>query len=229
VKVVGNKQSDDPRCRSSLSATGSSSDMKKVVYIIEDDHRVREALHDLLSSVGIPTVTFGKAADYLGYLKADIPSCLLVDIELPDMNGLDLLQRADVLAHPPIVYMTGHGDIPKSVSAIKGGAVDFLPKPVARSELLAALERAFEADLHRKTRWKEMEVLRSRFASLTPREREVFPLVASGLLNKQAADRLQISEITFQIHRGRVMRKMQAESLAELVRMADKLGVTHPE
>jgi FixJ family two-component response regulator len=134
-----------------------------------------------------------------------------------------------VLAHPPIVYMTGHGDIPKSVSAIKGGAVDFLPKPVARTELLAALDRAFQADLHRKTRWKEMEVLRSRFASLTPRERDVFPLVASGLLNKQAADRLQISEITFQIHRGRVMRKMQAESLAELVRMADKLGVTHPE
>jgi FixJ family two-component response regulator len=218
------KQRTDLRRRSS-PGTAPVPDMKKVVYIIEDDSRVREALHDLLASVGIPSVIFGKAAEYLGYLKPDIPSCLLVDIELPDMNGLELLQRIDVSAHPPIVYITGHGDIPKSVSAIKGGAVDFLPKPVARSELLAALEKAFEGDLHRKTKWKEMEALRARFASLTPRERDVLPLVVSGLLNKQAADRLKISEITFQIHRGRVMRKMEAGSLADLVRMAEKLGV----
>jgi FixJ family two-component response regulator len=205
----------------------SESRFDRVVYIIEDDYRVREALNDLLASVGIPTVVFGNATAYLGYLKPDIPSCLLVDIELPDMSGLELLHRIDVLAHPPIVYITGHGDIPRSVIAIKGGAVDFLPKPIARSELLAALERAFEEDLHRKTKWKEIEGLHSRFASLTPRERDVFPLVVSGLLNKQAADRLKISQITFQIHRGRIMKKMEAVSLAQLVRMADELGILH--
>jgi FixJ family two-component response regulator len=197
----------------------------RIVFVVDDDFRVREALADLLASVGIAAVTFGTAAAYLAYTKPDALACVLLDVELPDINGLDLQRKLVEEAHPPIIFITGHGDIPKSVRAIKGGAIDFLSKPVGRAELLAALALGFAEHKKLSAMRKELAALKLRFASLTPREREVLPLVVSGLLNKQAAAQLGISEITFQIHRGQVMRKMAADSLADLVRMTAKLGV----
>jgi FixJ family two-component response regulator len=196
------------------------------VYVVDDDARVREAMQDLLSASGFNVIVFGSAAEYVANSAAShTPACLVLDIELPDINGLELQRQLSKGEHPPIVFITGHGDIPSSVRAMKAGAVDFLPKPFTEEQLLGAISVALEQ--HRQSRQDQVELseLRKRFASLTPRERDVVPLIVSGLLNKQAAGQLGISEVTLQIHRGRVMRKMEADSLADLVRMSIKLGV----
>jgi FixJ family two-component response regulator len=169
-------------------------------------------------------VAFGSAAEYLAYPKPGVPACLVLDMELPDVNGLEL-QTQVVQDHVQIVFITGHGDIPSSVRAMKAGAVDFLTKPFNEADLMRAIDTAIARSRHIRQKGVELDDLRQRLASLTPREREVLPLVASGLLNKQAAADLGISEVTLQIHRGNVMKKMGAESLAELVRMATTLNI----
>jgi FixJ family two-component response regulator len=196
-----------------------------IVFVVDDDYRLREALHELLTSAGIDAVTFGSAAEFLDYSKPDVPACLILDVDLPDTNGLDLQSQLAPDNHPPIVFITGHGDIPSSVRALKAGAVDFLTKPFSESELLGAIETAIAKDREARRRRCEISALQQRLATLTPREREVLPLVVSGLLNKQAAVELGISEVTLQIHRGRIMHKMEAQSLAELVRMAGTLAI----
>jgi FixJ family two-component response regulator len=200
-----------------------------VVFVVDDDFRLREALHELLTSAGIDVVTFGSAAEFLGYAKPDLPACLILDLDLPDINGLELQSQLAPDNHPPIVFITGHGDVPSSVRALKAGAVDFLMKPFSDSDLLGAIETAITKDRDARRKRCEVDVLQQRFSALTPREREVLPLVVSGLLNKQAAAELGISEVTLQIHRGKIMHKMEAQSLAELVRMAGTLNipVTH--
>jgi len=196
-----------------------------IVYVVDDDSRMREALGDLLLSCGIQAISFGSAADYLKYDKPDRPACLVLDVELPDINGLDLQRHLAGTQHPPIVFITGHGDIPSSVQAMKAGAVDFLPKPFSQQQLLGAIEVAVTLDRKRRIAEQELSILRGRYAALTPRERDVLPLVVRGLLNKQVAAALGISEVTVQIHRGNIMRKMAARSLSDLVRMSLKLGI----
>jgi FixJ family two-component response regulator len=161
----------------------------------------------------------------MAYPRPGLPACLILDVELPDINGLDFQKQIADGGHPPIVFLTGHGDIPSSVSAIKRGAVDFLTKPFTEADLLAAIQSALETDRIARRERAELETLRNRLASLTPREREVLPLVVSGLLNKQAAAELGISEVTLQIHRSKIMQKMGVASLADLVRSAEKLQI----
>ncbi len=197
----------------------------QVVFIVDDDRRIREALSELLSSFDMHAVAFGSAAEYLAYPKPDVPACLVLDVELPDINGLDLQSQIAQGNHPQIVFITGHGDIPSSVRAIKTGAVDFLTKPLREADLMRAINAALAQDRDTRRKRAELAELRQRLSSLTPREREVLPLVASGLLNKQAAAELGISEVTLQIHRGSIMKKMGAGSLAELVRMAGTLEI----
>ncbi len=200
-----------------------------VVFIVDDDRRICEALTELLSTFDLHAVTFGSAADYLAYPKPDVPACLVLDVQLPDINGLDLLSQTDERAQPHIVFITGHGDIPSSVRAMKAGAVDFLTKPLNEADLIRAIQAAIAQDRIARRHRAELAELRRRLSSLTPREREVLPLIVSGLLNKQAAAELRISEITIQIHRGKIMKKMGAGSFAELVRMAGTLAIPlHP-
>jgi FixJ family two-component response regulator len=196
-----------------------------IVLIVDDDRRIRESLIALLSSHDMHAVAFESAAEYLAYPTPDVPACLILDVELPDINGLELQSRIAAGRHPHIVFITGHGDIPSSVRAIKGGAVDFLTKPFEESDLMRAIDSALVQNRDAARTRAELDELRRCLATLTPREREVFPLVASGLLNKQAAAELGISEITLQIHRGHLMKKMAAGSLADLVRMAALLGM----
>jgi len=196
-----------------------------IVFVVDDDARIREALTDLLATYDMQVATFASATDYLAFTRPDLPACLILDLELPDMHGLDLQDRIAMADHPPVVFVTGYGNIPSSVRAIRSGAVDFLTKPFAEADLMRAVRIAIAQDLDARRKASEVAVLRRRYASLTPREREVLPLIASGLLNKQSAADLGISEVTLQIHRARIMRKMQAGSLAELVRMATELGV----
>jgi FixJ family two-component response regulator len=198
------------------------------VYVVDDDAHFRESLEDLLASLGLRVIAFASATEYVASAKVGAPACLLLDVELPDINGLELQRRLAAEEHPPIVFMTGYGDIPSSVRAMKAGAVDFLAKPFNQNELLSAIESAFHREQETRAKRAELTALRARHATLTPREREVLVLVVSGLLNKQSAARLGISEVTMQIHRGQVMRKMEAHSLAELVRMAIKLGIATP-
>jgi FixJ family two-component response regulator len=190
-----------------------------------DDVRMREALSELLASLGWQAVAFGSAGAYIAYPRPDLPACLILDVELPDINGLDFQKQISHGDHPPIVFLTGHGDIPSSVRAIKHGAVDFLTKPFTERGLLAAIQSAIDRDRVARQERAELQALRQRLASLTPREREVLPLVVSGLLNKQAAAELGISEVTLQIHRSKIMQKMEAASLADLVRIAEKLQI----
>jgi FixJ family two-component response regulator len=196
-----------------------------IVFIVDDDERMREALSELLASLGWQAAAFGSAGDYIAYPRPDLPACLILDVELPDINGLDFQKRIADGDHPPIVFLTGHGNIPSSVRAIKDGAVDFLTKPFTERDLLGAIQSAVERDRQTRRERAGLDILRQRLASLTPREREVLPLVVSGLLNKQAAAELGISEVTLQIHRSKIMQKMEAASLADLVRFAEKLQI----
>jgi FixJ family two-component response regulator len=196
-----------------------------IVLVVDDDVRMREALQELLTSAEVNVVTFGSAAEYLAFAKPDLAACLVLDVELPDINGLDLQSQLAAELRPQIVFLTGHGDVPRSVRALKAGAVDFLTKPFSESALLGAIQTALAKDREARLKRVTLATLQQRLSALTPREREVLPLVASGLLNKQAAAELGISEVTLQIHRGKIMHKMKAESLAELVRMAGTLGI----
>lgn len=196
-----------------------------IVFIVDDDRRIRESLTDLLSSFDMNAVAFGSAAEYLAYPRPGVPACLILDVGLPDINGLELQSRISDGHHPHIVFITGQGDIPSSVRAIKAGAVDFLSKPFSEADLMRAVNAALTQSRNGRRARAELAELHRRFSTLTPRERDVLPLVASGLLNKQAAAKLGISGITLQIHRGKIMKKMAAGSLAELVRMAALLEI----
>lgn len=200
-----------------------------IVFIVDDDVRIREALGELLESHGMRAVAYDSAGAYVRAEKPDVPAVLILDVELPDINGLDLQRQIADGDHPPIVFITGHGDIPSSVRAIKRGAVDFLTKPFSNEDLLGAVRTGLSQDRQARTERAELAGLRERYGMLTPRERDVLPLVVSGLLNKQAAAELGISEVMLQIHRRNLMQKMVAASLADLVRMAEKLQipVTH--
>ena len=200
-----------------------------IVFIVDDDARIREALSELLESHGMRAVTYGSAGEFVRADKPDLLACLILDVELPDINGLDLQKQIAEGDHPLIIFITGHGDIPSSVRAIKDGAVDFLTKPVSDLDLMRAVQAGLARDRQARLERADLAVLRDRYASLTPREREVLPLVISGLLNKQAAATLGISEVMLQIHRRNVMQKMDAASLPDLVRMGEKLQipVTH--
>lgn len=196
-----------------------------IVYVVDDDIRMREALVELFASLGVPSATFGSVAEYAGYAKPDQPACLILDVELPDINGLDFQRQLLDSYHPPIVFITGHGDIPSSVRAIKDGAVDFLAKPFSRQDLMAAVDAAVTRDRRARVEGAERALLQQRYSSLTPRESQVLPLIVGGFLNKQAAMELGISEVTLQIHRSRIMQKMAADSFADLVRMAGRLNI----
>ena len=195
------------------------------VYVVDDDVRMCEALRELFTSLGVASVTFGSVAEYVAYQKPDLPACLILDVELPDISGLDFQRQLGDAYHPPIVFITGHGDIPSSVRAIKAGAVDFLAKPFSQPDLMAAVDAAITRDRHARLERAERAQLQQRYSSLTPRESQVLPLIVSGLLNKQAAAELGISEVTLQIHRSRIMQKMEADSFADLVRMAGQLNI----
>jgi FixJ family two-component response regulator len=196
-----------------------------IIIIVDDDPRIREALSVLLSSFEMSCVAFGSAAEYLAYAKPDVPACVLLDVDLPDMNGLELQEMMSDADHPHVVFITGHGDIPSSVRAIKSGAVDFLTKPFRQEALMESIHAALAQNRELRGKRAERAEMNSRYDALTPRERDVLPLVVSGLLNKQAAVQLGISEVTLQIHRGNIMKKMHAGSLAELVRMAGMLEI----
>jgi len=202
--------------------------MKPTVYVVDDDAGIREALDEMLTLAGMGVVTCASASEYFRVPKPDLPSCLILDVALPDGSGIDLQRQLSAGDYPPIIFLSGASDIPTSVRAIKAGAIDFLTKPWRNADLLTAIETAIAQDCHVRAERAERMRLKHRHSCLTPREREVLPLVVSGLLNKQAAAELGISETTLQIHRSRVMRKMEAESLAQLVRMAGKLAVPLP-
>jgi FixJ family two-component response regulator len=196
-----------------------------IVFVIDDDASMRRALTNLFQSVGLKVEVFGSAPEMLLGRLPDVASCLVLDIRLPGLSGLDFqteLAKANV--HIPIIFMTGHGDIPMTVRAMKGGAVDFLTKPFREQEMLDAVVAAIERDRKRRESDKVAADLRKLYETLTPREREVLPLVTSGLMNKQVAAQLGLAEITVKLHRGHIMRKMEARSLADLVRMAEILG-----
>jgi len=196
-----------------------------IVFVVDDDSRVREALTDLLSSNGLRVQAFGSARTFLDFEKPDAPACLVLDLELPDINGLELQEELASTIAPPIVFITGYGDIPSSVRAMKAGAVEFLSKPFGEEELLRAIDTAIARDRATRLMRSEIAKLQAHYDRLTPRERAVLPFVVAGYLNKQTAGDLGTSEITIGVHRGQIMRKMEARSLAELVRMADKLGI----
>ena len=197
------------------------------VIVVDDDQSVRSAMEDLIGSLGFGIVTFASAPEYVASGPYAVPACLVLDVKLPDMNGLELQRQLAGRDHPPIIFITGYGDIPSTVRAMKAGAVDFLSKPFDEQQLLAAIESAMTRHRLEQSAQAEVAELERRHETLTPREREVLPLVVRGLLNKQVAASLGISEVTLQIHRGNVMRKMQAESFADLVRMSIKLGIAH--
>jgi FixJ family two-component response regulator len=197
-----------------------------VVFVIDDDASMRRALNNLFQSVGLAVELFGSASEMLQTKLPDVASCLVLDVRLPGLSGLDFqAELAKVNIHIPIIFMTGHGDIPMTVRAMKGGAVDFLTKPFRDQDMLDAVVTAIERDRKRREADKVVESVQTLLGTLTPREREVLALVSSGLMNKQIAAELGLAEITVKLHRGRIMRKMEAKSLADLVRMAEMLGI----
>jgi FixJ family two-component response regulator len=201
-------------------------DSDAVVLVIDDDSSMREALDGLLRSVGLRVKVFGSTAELMRSNLPNAPSCMVLDIRLPGVSGLDFqVELAAAGIHIPIIFMTGHGDIPMSVQAMKAGAVDFLTKPFRHQEMIDAVSRALAADKQRRSEQKTVSELRLLYESLTVREREVIALVSTGLRNKRIAADLGVSEITVKVHRLHVMRKMQARSLADLVRIADALGL----
>ena len=202
-------------------------ELPDVVYVVDDDPSVRKSLERLFRSVGHECVSFSSATEFFGSKRRDVPACLVLDVRLPGLSGLDLqrqMAEADVLI--PIIFLTGHGDVPLSVRAMKAGAVDFLTKPFHEQDLLDAVREALDRNRASKRQQNESSILRRRYATLTPREREVFSLIVTGMLNKQAAAELGTSERTIKAHRHQVMEKMQAESPAELGAMAERLGIT---
>jgi FixJ family two-component response regulator len=199
-------------------------DADAIVFVVDDDSSVREAIKSLISLVGLHVETFATAQEFLGNERPDLPGCVVLDVELPGLSGLDL--QRELTTHGiklPIIFITGHGDIPMSVRAMKAGATEFLTKPFRDQDLLDAIQQALERDRAARQHSREISELRKRFDALTPREREVMSLVVAGWLNKQIGFELGISEITVKIHRGRVMNKMGAQSLADLVRMTERL------
>ena len=197
------------------------------VYVVDDDVSVREALRNLLRSIGLKVETFGTADEFLSKNRLPGPGCLILDVRLPGLSGLDLQrQLAETNRGIPIIFITGHGDIPMSVRAIKSGAVEFLTKPFRDQDLLDAVSQALERDREALSRENETAGLRQRFATLTTREQEVMRYVVRGIINRQIAAEIYISEATVKLHRGRLMEKMQAESLADLINMAQTLGLT---
>jgi FixJ family two-component response regulator len=205
-------------------------ELHDVVFIVDDDASVRDALERLIRSVGLRVELFGSAQEFLQRGRPGVPSCLVLDVRLPGKSGFDLQRElAEANIDIPIIFITGHGDIPMSVRAMKAGAVEFLAKPFRDQDLLDVIQLALERDRATRQREAEIATLRDRFESLTPREQEVLPWVVSGLLNKQIADAIGTSEATVKVHRSQLMRKMGAKSLADLVRMADKMGVPVPK
>jgi FixJ family two-component response regulator len=205
------------------------SGLASIVFVIDDDPLVRDSVTDLLAANGFAARAFGAAAEFFQAERPDIPACLILDVELPGLSGLEL--QAELTksgTEVPIIFLTGHGDIPKSVRAMKAGAAEFLTKPFRAQELLDAVRQALVRDGRFRRQRADTLELRERLGTLTPRECQVFALVVAGLLNKQIAGELATTEVTIKAHRGRVMRKMQAASLADLVRMAEKLKVSPP-
>jgi RNA polymerase sigma factor (sigma-70 family) len=197
-----------------------------IVYVVDDDPSVRRSLARLIQSEGFRVETFARAQDFLDQKEGTNPSCLVLDVNLPGRSGLDLQRELSSRGYSmPIVFITGYGTIPMSVQAMKGGAVEFLEKPVNDKVLLKAIHQAVEKDRQMKRQYTELKEIQQRLASLTPREREVLPLVVSGMLNKQVALRLGTTEKTIKVHRARIMEKMRADSLADLVRLAQIAGV----
>jgi FixJ family two-component response regulator len=200
---------------------------ESIVCVVDDDAHMRNALKDLLESMGMRVEVFGSAVEFLNSTLPDIPSCLVLDVRLPGVSGLDFqteLTKADIQV--PIIFITGHGDIPMSVRAMKAGAIEFLSKPVREQDLLDAVQVGLDKDRARREIDKTLSAARERYASLTPREQQVITLVTAGLMNKQIAAEIDVSEISVKVHRGNLMRKMEVKSLAGLVRVADLLGIS---
>ena len=203
---------------------------RPMIYLVDDDPRIREALEALLRSLGREVRSFASASEYLALARPPHEiSCLILDVDLPEMSGLELQQELAGTDGPPIVFLTGKGDIPSSVQAMKAGATEFLCKPVDETDLIRAIDDALEIGRAKQKERASLSDVERRYASLTPREREVLPYVVAGLLNKQTAGELGTSEITVRIHRGQIMRKMEAESLPDLVRIAAKLNIALPQ
>lgn len=198
---------------------------REIVYLVDDDREVQEGLAELLAALGKEVITFDTGTEYLKSRRTDSAACLIVDMRLPDMSGLELQNRLADDESLPIIFISRHVSIPTIVRAIKAGAIEFLTKPVNQQALETAVDAAFAQYRQRRQKQSNLAAIRQRFSLLTPREREVLPLIAEGMLNKQAAVALGISEVTLQVHRGQIMRKMAARSFAELVRLAEKLGI----
>ena len=213
---------------SSKSVRSPASTAERIVFVIDDDEAIRQTLGSLFRSVGLRVELFGSAREFAEFKMPDVASCLVLDIRLPGVSGLEF--QAELAANDvriPIIFMTGHGDIPMSVKAMKAGAIDFLIKPFREQDILDAVIRSLERDQERRDSEKGVAELRTRFDSLTSREQEVIALVLDGLMNKQIAAKLGVTEITVKVHRGHMMQKMKARSVIELVAMADRLGIRH--
>jgi FixJ family two-component response regulator len=217
---------EDNRKDLAREAKGSKSDLP-LVCVVDDDVRFREAISSLLQSAGIRVATFSSGSEFLQFEKPDCAACLILDLNLPDINGLELQEELNHRDSPPVVFLTGYGDVPSSVKAMKAGAIEFLSKPVDDTDLLRAIREGIALCEAARQRRIEHSHLQERYALLTPRERQILPFVTQGFLNKQTAEDLGIAVNTIGVHRGKIMRKLGAGSLAELVRMSDKLGIVH--